>query len=73
MHKNNTAARTNARTRIAIALAASLTALWQLPDPVAQESNLAKPVEKILPKQEELNVLAQPSPTAIKPSQPITL
>jgi len=73
MNNKNTAAKSNARTRIAIALAASLTALWQLPDPAPLDSNLAKPIEKMIPKQEELNVFAQPSPTAIKPTHRITL
>jgi hypothetical protein len=73
MNNKNNAARSNARKRIAIALAASLTALWQLPDPAAQENNLAKPVENMIHKQEELNVLAQPSPNVIKPIRPLTI
>ncbi len=72
MNNKNTTKKTYSRTRIAIALAASLAALWQLPDPAAQESNLAKPIEKMTPKQEELNVFAEPGPT-IKPSHPLTL
>jgi hypothetical protein len=61
------------RTRIIIALAASFTALWQLPDPASQENKIAIPIERLIPKQEELNVLAQPNPTALKSVRPISL
>jgi hypothetical protein len=72
MNNNSSTAKSSARTRIAIALTASLIALWQLPDPAAQESSLSQPVERLIPKQEELNILAQPA-TAVKPIRHLSL